>query len=153
MRERTDPSTAAAARMVGLGLAFALGLATLVGCGSSSPPVERPAEAAEPTQPTAPPAEASTEEPTVAPATPEAASAASPSETECRQLLAHVVGLANDAHAETVEPAYAPTEEQLADIRKRMAPEFIPYCQGLSRDDFDCQHRARNRDELLACVQ
>lgn len=74
-------------------------------------------------------------------------------EAECRALLAHVVAIANQAHTRTVAPELAPTEEQLADIRARMAPEFMPMCLGLDRATLACEMRAASRDALLACAQ
>lgn len=73
-------------------------------------------------------------------------------EAECQALLEHVVEVANRAHAQTVTPETAPTEAQLADIRARMAPEFIPMCLGLDRTTITCQMRASTRDQLLACM-
>jgi hypothetical protein len=72
-------------------------------------------------------------------------------EAECQALLAHVVAVANAAHAQTVAPEHAPTAEQLAEIRARMAPEFLPLCLSLDRAALDCQMRAQTRDALLAC--
>jgi hypothetical protein len=71
---------------------------------------------------------------------------------ECEALLAHVVAIANRAHVQTVTPEAAPTDAQLADIRARMAPEFMPMCLGLERATLACQMRASTRDELLACM-
>lgn len=79
-----------------------------------------------------------------------AASAAT--EGECQALLAHVVEVANRTHVQTVTPETAPTEAQLADIRARMAPEFIPMCLGLDRTTIACQMRASTRDQILACM-
>lgn len=73
-------------------------------------------------------------------------------EAECQALLAHVVAIANRAHASTVTPETAPTDAQLADIRARMAPEFLPMCMSLDRATLACQMRASTRDELLACM-
>ncbi|ACY16097.1 hypothetical protein [Haliangium ochraceum] len=75
-----------------------------------------------------------------------------PSEDECRALLVHVVALANAAHVAELPPEQAPSEEQLADIRGRMAPQFLPLCRGLERAEFACQMSAADRDALLACA-
>lgn len=80
------------------------------------------------------------------------APASAVTDAECQALLAHVVAVANRAHTQTVTPEAAPTEAQLADIRARMAPEFIPMCMGLDRGTITCQMRASTRDQLLACM-
>jgi hypothetical protein len=80
------------------------------------------------------------------------APASAVTEAECQALLAHVVAVANRAHTQSVTPETAPTEAQLADIRARMAPEFIPLCMGLERATIACQMRASTRDQLLACM-
>jgi hypothetical protein len=81
-----------------------------------------------------------------------AAPASAVTEAECQALLAHVVAVANAAHVRTVAPEHAPTAEQLAEIRARMAPEFMPACLSLDRATLACQMRAQTRDELLACM-
>lgn len=73
-------------------------------------------------------------------------------EAECQALLAHVVTVAHAAHAQTVAPEHVPTAEQLAEIRTRMAPEFVPMCLSLDRATLACQMRAQTRDELLTCM-
>ncbi len=78
--------------------------------------------------------------------------APAPDDAECQALLAHVVEVANDEHRRTVAPEHAPTPEQLADIRARMAPEFLPMCAQLERADYECQMRAKSRDALVACL-
>lgn len=91
-------------------------------------------------------------EDTAQPRQPGAGAANAATEAECQALLAHVVAVANRAHAQTVTPETAPTEAQLADIRARMAPEFIPMCLGLDRTTIACQMRASTRDQILACM-
>ncbi len=80
------------------------------------------------------------------------ANAPAVTDAECQALLAHVVAVANRAHTQTVTPEAAPTDAQLADIRARMAPEFIPMCMALDRATITCQMRASTRDQLLACM-
>lgn len=79
--------------------------------------------------------------------------AAPMTEAECQALLAHLVAVANAAHVENVAPELAPTDEQIADIRARLAPRFVPACLTMDRGAFVCEMRARSRDELLACAE
>jgi hypothetical protein len=81
-----------------------------------------------------------------------AGAASAVTEADCQALLAHVVAVANTAHVRTVAPEHAPTAEQLAEIRARMAPEFVPACLSLDRATLACQMRASTHDELLACM-
>jgi hypothetical protein len=74
-------------------------------------------------------------------------------ERECEALLAHVIALANEAHVRNVPPEQAPTDEQLVEIRARLAPRFLPACLALDRHAFACEMRAQSTDELLACAQ
>ena len=87
-----------------------------------------------------------------APDAPPAGQSPAVTDADCQALLAHVVAVANRAHTQTVTPEAAPTDAQLADIRARMAPEFIPMCMGLDRATVACQMRATTRDQILACM-
>lgn len=141
-------------------VAAALGLlAALASCGGAPPPAATPAAPAH-QDPGSAPRDAAAGEAGGTEGAPAPARAGDPAgphqagpvtEAECRALLVHVVAIANQAHAETVDPELAPTEEQLADIRARMAPEFLPMCLALDRATFECEMRASTRDELLAC--
>jgi hypothetical protein len=97
------------------------------------------------------PARAPAEQP-AGPDTNGARPAGAVTEADCQALLAHVVAVANAAHVRTVAPEHAPTPEQLAEIRARMAPEFVPACLSLDRATLACQMRAGTQDELLACM-
>ena len=74
-------------------------------------------------------------------------------EAECQALLAHVIAVANAAHVKKVAPEEAPTDEQLAAIRARLAPRFVPACLATERRAFACQMQAQSREELLACAE
>jgi hypothetical protein len=153
LSQRDDRDAAAASCSNGRGRTVALlGLALLVACGGRPAPdtqtTPRPHASARPDDATAGPAQ---QQPAAQPAgTAPAGNTAT--EAECQILLGHVIAIANAAHLRTVTPDLAPTEEQLADIRARMAPEFLPMCLSLDRAVVACQMRARSRDELLACM-
>jgi hypothetical protein len=146
-RRRRDACRRAAGLLGLLGLA-----ALLLACGGRAPAA------------TSPDAEDPSSTPRDAPVTgegttPEPGESGSPdatadtvTEAECQALLAHVVSVANAAHVQRVAPEQAPTEEQLAEIRARMTPEFMPLCLSLDRTIVECQMRAQTRDALLACT-
>ena len=148
-----------------LGLAVLLACGGLA-CGGRTPDAKSPGpdSAGEASQEAAGSGQAAPDEPDPArtpaeqpagpdanPETNDAGAASAVTEAECQALLAHVVAVANAAHVRTVAPEHAPTAEQLAEIRARMAPEFVPACLSLDRAALSCQMRAQTRDELLAC--
>lgn len=133
--------------------AVLLGLAVLFACGGRAPDATSPgAEDPGSTQPGEPGAGEPAAAPEPGEPSGQAAIADAVTEAECQALLAHLVAVANAAHVQTVAPEQAPTEEQLAEIRARMRPEFMPMCLSLERSSVECQMRAQTRDELLACA-
>ena len=74
------------------------------------------------------------------------------SETECAQLIDHVMNLARPDHAATVEPEGIPTDEQVAAIRTKLKREQTAACVGqTSRASFECALRATSVEALKAC--
>lgn len=136
-------------------MAALLGLLVLAACGGRPASPSTPPSSGSPSGSSASTSAGDAGQPgpaedTAQPRQPGASNAAT--DAECQALLAHVVAVANRAHAQTVTPETAPTEAQLADIRARMAPEFMPMCLGLDRTTIACQMRASTRDQILACM-
>ena len=157
--EGTDTAWCRARRVAALlGLAGMILACGGVGCGGRPPAAKptTPAPAGDAGQgPVVSGEEPAARDPAVQPAGPDSSgdgAASAVTEAECQALLAHVVAVAHAAHVQTVAPEHAPTEDQLAEIRARMAPEFVPVCLSLDRATVTCQMRASTRDELLACM-
>ncbi len=103
----------------------------------------------QPPQPPSPSQSGTTDR--IPPAPPDVA-APENSEAECRDLLTHIVSLANRAHLQTVPHEQAPTPAQLQAIVDSLAGEFLPRCYKLERAVFVCERAAENRDQLIACT-
>ena len=75
-------------------------------------------------------------------------------EAECGAVLDHMLALGLANQRETREPEYVPLDEDVAEIRAELAPEFIPVCVAqMTREDHACAMSARTRPEFAQCEQ
>lgn len=121
--------------------------------GPGSEPVAPDAPVNAPVTHDAPAPRPSAPEPAELP-TPETGSTASdsaPSRAECLGLLDHFLSVAHAEHAATVSPELVPTREQLAEIRSKLEPEFLPVCRAYARSTYDCIASARTREQIMTC--
>ena len=72
-------------------------------------------------------------------------------QAECEALLDRFLALARTAHAATVAAELVPTDEQLAEIRAKLAPTYIPACMNLTRAAYQCERAAASIDEQVEC--
>lgn len=70
---------------------------------------------------------------------------------ECEALLDHFLMLARGAHAATVAPELVPTDEQIAEIRAKLAATYVPACLSLTRAVYQCERAAMSIEEQVAC--
>ncbi len=135
-----------------------MALAVLLACNGGKPPGGSGTGPARP-EPKSPPGPVATDTvserpslPNSRPAPGDTATGPAPVTTaDCERLLDHFLALAHGEHAAKVAPELVPTPEQVAKIRAKLAPQFVPTCLKLERSAYNCEMSAETREQILAC--
>jgi hypothetical protein len=70
---------------------------------------------------------------------------------ECGAMLDHIVDLGHAEQKRTLAPDAVPTDQQIAEIKRKQRAEMTDGCVTLPRATYECAMRARSPGELRAC--
>jgi hypothetical protein len=85
--------------------------------------------------------------PDASPATP----AATPTERECEDLIAHAIALRVAELKQALPPEQVPTEAEQAALATELRGKFLADCKGGTRRGYDCAIAAKTLAELGGC--